>query len=188
MTTAQRTLARRGIEGFTTKQIAIDAGTSVPAIYELFGDKSGLVRELFFEGFRKLADQLATIPASDNARIDLEKLASAFRDFAIDQPVLAKVMFGQPFVHFSATPEEIATADASRRVLVQAVTRWMNTEGIDGDPIDIAHVVLATVQGLSAHETAGWLGNSRVSRDRRWQLALKAVLDGLSIHKHKTRP
>jgi hypothetical protein len=31
--------------------------TSVPAVYELFGDKAGLVREIFFEGFRRLGAQ-----------------------------------------------------------------------------------------------------------------------------------
>ncbi len=39
---AQETLARYGVEGFTTKQIAQAASTSVPAMYELFGDKTVL--------------------------------------------------------------------------------------------------------------------------------------------------
>ena len=47
-------LADDGVAGFTARRVAEDAATSVPAVYELFGDKAGLVREVFFEGFRQL--------------------------------------------------------------------------------------------------------------------------------------
>lgn len=36
-------LATDGVEGFTTRRVASGASTSVPAVYELFGDKAGLV-------------------------------------------------------------------------------------------------------------------------------------------------
>ena len=45
---------------------------------------------------------------------------------------------------------------------------------------DIAHVLLALALGLAAQETAGWLGSSRASRDRRWALAIKAALAGFA--------
>jgi AcrR family transcriptional regulator len=44
------TLTTDGVAGFTMRKIADGAGTSTPAVYELFGDKAGLVREMFFEG------------------------------------------------------------------------------------------------------------------------------------------
>jgi hypothetical protein len=50
---------------------------------------------------------------------------------------------------------------------------------VAGDPTDIAHVLLAAAQGLAAQETAGWLGTSKASVDRRWALGIRAVLDGL---------
>ena len=57
-TTCCRSRSRRwptdGIAGFTTRRVAQEAETSTPAVYELFGDKAGLVREVFFEGFRLL--------------------------------------------------------------------------------------------------------------------------------------
>jgi AcrR family transcriptional regulator len=48
-------LANEGAAGLTTRRIAQEAATSIPAVYELFGDKTGLVRELFFQGFDGLA-------------------------------------------------------------------------------------------------------------------------------------
>ena len=43
------TLTADGVGGFTTRRVAEHAQTSPPAVYELFGDKAGLIREVFFE-------------------------------------------------------------------------------------------------------------------------------------------
>ena len=48
-------LAEEGAAGLTARSLAARADTSAPALYELFGDKSGVVRELYFEGFRQLS-------------------------------------------------------------------------------------------------------------------------------------
>ena len=56
------TLGEEGIARFTTRRVAERAGTSVPAVYELFDDKAGLVRAMFFEGFRLLGAELAKMP------------------------------------------------------------------------------------------------------------------------------
>ena len=56
--TAVDMLATGGVAAFTTRRVAEGAATSVPAVYELFGDKAGLVREIFFEGFRTLRRRL----------------------------------------------------------------------------------------------------------------------------------
>jgi hypothetical protein len=63
---------------------------------------------------------------------------------------------------------------------VERVRRCRQAGLFRGDDTDVAHVLLALVQGLSAQEGAGWLGTSRASRDRRWDLAIGALLDGLA--------
>ena len=62
------TLSEEGIARFTTRRVAERAGTSVPAVYELFDDKAGLVRAMFFEGFRLLGGELAKVPVTDGSR------------------------------------------------------------------------------------------------------------------------
>ena len=64
-------LAADGVEGLTTRKVAEQAQTSPPAVYELFGDKAGLVREVFFEGFRLLGDRFGRLRESDDPRSDL---------------------------------------------------------------------------------------------------------------------
>jgi AcrR family transcriptional regulator len=175
---ALATLADAGPAGFTTRRVAESASTSVPAIYELFGDKAGLVRELFFEGFRRLATELGSLRETDDPRADLERVAVAFRRFAGRNPHLAQVMFSRPFVDFDPGPDDVV-GPSLRELIVAKVQRAVDVGAVAGDPTDIAHVLLALVQGLALQESAGWLGTSAASRNRRWTFAVGALLDGL---------
>jgi AcrR family transcriptional regulator len=58
----------------------------VPAVYELFGDKAGLVREIFFEGFRRLGAQLEQVPSSADPHADLMAAMAVFRAFVRARP------------------------------------------------------------------------------------------------------
>ncbi len=173
---AQATLAQRGVAGFTTKQIAEDADTSVPSIYELFGDKSGLIRELFVVGFQQLAGALSAVPVTSDARSDFGALIRCYRSFAQANPGLIKVMFSEPFADFRPGAGDVAAADTSRRIILRVVRRCVDAGVMMADPVDAAHVVLALVQGLAAQEAAGRLGRSRASCDRRWELAIGQLL------------
>src|SRR5580693_1824653 len=86
-------LAEEGAAGLTARSLAARAATSAPALYELFGDKSGVVRELYFEGFRRLGAQLAASPETANPVADLWALATAYRRFIRTNRELAEVMF-----------------------------------------------------------------------------------------------
>ncbi len=176
---AVATLATDGVVGLTARRVAQDADTSVPAVYELFGDKAGLVREVYFEGFRQLRHHLDPVPRTDDPRADLIALIAALRAFVRANPVLTEVMFARPFADFDPGPRELAATGSVREFIVGHVRRCVNAGQLRGNETDIAHVLLALAQGLARQETAGWLGSSRASIDRRWQLAFRATLDGL---------
>src|SRR5690349_11404898 len=93
---AMTTLADEGVVGFTTRKVATEADTSTPAVYELFGDKTGLVREVFFEGFRGLAARLEALPLTPDPRADITRVVDTVRAFVRENPVLADVMFSRP--------------------------------------------------------------------------------------------
>ena len=172
-------LAVDGVEGFTTRKVAKQAHTSPPAVYELFGDKAGLVREVFFEGFRLLGDRFGRLRQSDDPRADLLRAVQVFRIFVRDNPVLAQVMFSRPFADFDPGPAELEAGAATREFIVHRVRRCVDAGIIDGDQVDIAHGLLALAQGLAMQEAAGWLGSSMASANRRWDLAVSALLAGL---------
>jgi AcrR family transcriptional regulator len=169
-----------GVAGFTTRRIAEQAQTSTPAVYELFGDKAGLVREVFFAGFRLLGKRLARLDQTADPLADLAAVLAAFREFAREKPVLAELMFSRPFADFDPAPDERAAGSAVREFIVAAVARCTSAGLLHGPDTDIAHVLVALAQGLAAQEGAGWLGSTPQSRDRRWALAISAVLGGLA--------
>jgi AcrR family transcriptional regulator len=172
-------LAAEGVQGFTARKVASTAGTSTPAVYELFGDKGGLVRAVFFHGFRVLEANLERLGESGDPRADLIAVIEAFRMFVGANPVLAEVMFARPVADFQPGPDEARAGAAVREFVVGRVSGCVDAGLVAGDPTDIAHVLLASAQGLAAQETAGWLGTSRASVDRRWALGIRAMLDGL---------
>jgi AcrR family transcriptional regulator len=176
---AVATLAADGVAGFTTRKVARGAETSTPAVYELFGDKAGLVREVFFEGFRLLGERLGRLEDTDDPRADLIEVAHVYRAFVRENPVLADVMFSRPFADFDPGPAELAAGATVREHIVAGVRRCIEAGLVAGDETDVAHVLVALAQGLAAQETAGWLGTSPASIDRRWDLAVTALLDGL---------
>jgi AcrR family transcriptional regulator len=173
---AVATLRERGVEGFTTRGVAAGARTSVPAVYELFGDKSGLVREVFYAGFGELGARFAAAAPTADPRADLHRAMAVFRAFARESPALAEVMFSRPFAEFAPGPDELAAGAAVREHLVGCARRAVDAGLLAGDPVDLAHVLLAVAQGLAAQERGGWLGSTGAARDRRWRLALDTLL------------
>jgi AcrR family transcriptional regulator len=169
-----------GLTGLTIRQVAGDAETSAPALYELFGDRAGLVGAIFDEGFRRLADRLRKTRETDDPIADLRSCIAAFRAFVLANPAVAEVMFSRPFTDFDPGPEDLAAAQATQELIVARVRRCIDAGLLAGDPIDISHVLFALARGLAVQEAAGLLGSSAASRKRRWRLALDATLAGLA--------
>jgi AcrR family transcriptional regulator len=172
-------LAEEGAAGLTTRTVARRAEASLPAIYEVFGDKAGLIREVFFEGFRMLGDDLSALPPVADPIEGIRRLADAFRQFVVANPVLAQVMFARPFADFDPTPDDDKAGVKVRKVFVRHARDAVEAGRFAGDPTDIAHVFFAFVQGFAAAESARRLGGSKASVDRRWRLGLNALIDGL---------
>jgi AcrR family transcriptional regulator len=173
-------LAREGVAGFTARSVAREAATSTPAIYELFGDKGGLLREVFFAGFRLLGNDLRTLPTSAHPRADLVQLIEAYRRFMRENPVLSQVMFSRPFSDFDPSFSELQASSAVRELIVERVRRCIDAGALVGDETDLAHVLVALAQGLAAAESAGRLGATQESIDRRWELGIESMLRGLA--------
>lgn len=155
---ARAILDRAGASALTARAVAEESSTSVAAVYELFGDKAGLIRALFFEGFRMLGATLTELPLEDRPRDDLEATLGAFRTFAQRHPELTDVMFSRAFAAFDPGVDEIEAGANVRRFIIARVQACIDAGLLKGDAHDLAHVTLALAQGLARQETAGWLG------------------------------
>lgn len=176
-------LAEQGAGGLTARALAARAGTSAPAVYELFGDKSGVVRELYFEGFRRLGLQLGALPETADPVADVWELATAYRRFVRTNRELAEVMFARPFTDFSPGPDELAATSSVRVLIVGRVRRCIDAGRLRGDETDVAHVLVALIQGMAFAEAAGRLGTSTESVERRWRLAIGTALNGFGAQR-----
>ncbi len=172
-------LAEEGAAGLTTRTVARRAGASVPAIYEVFGDKAGLIREVFFEGFRLLGDELEEIAPSDDPLEALLQVCETFRQFVLANPVLAQTMFSRPFAEFQPTAEDNKAGLRVSKVFVHHVRAAITADALEGHPTDVAHMFFAFVEGLAAAESANRLGSSTSTINRRWRLSLNALIRGL---------
>lgn len=180
LATALRIVERDGVAALTARRLAEQAGTSPPAVYELFGDKSGVVRAIFFAGFAQLGAALARLPEREDPVEDLVALAQAYRGFIVEHPALAAVMFSRPFASFDPAPEESAAGAAVRERIVALVRRAIAAGRLSGDPTDVAHAWVALVHGLAAAESARRLGGSEAAVERRWDVAVRALLRGFA--------
>jgi AcrR family transcriptional regulator len=176
---AGRLLSAEGPAALTTRRLAERADTSASAVYSLFGDKAGLVREMFGEGFHRLARRFAELTPSDDPMEDLRALGRAFRANALANPHLYDLMFSCPFPDFRPGEEDLPDAFGTFQLLVDVVQRCLD-RGVfaPGDALDISLVLFGVVDGLAGLEIRGWLGSPEEA-GRRWELAFQAVAEGL---------
>jgi AcrR family transcriptional regulator len=171
-------LAAEGVAGLTTRRLAAEASTSTPAVYELFGDKAGLLRELFGEGFRMMRRHYEGMVRSDDPLEDVVGLTRLYRTFAAENPHLVGVMFSQSFADLDPGPVEARAATEVRELIIGCVQRAVDAGELDGDANDISHGLLALMIGLGGAEIAARLGRRPESIDRRWDQSVRALLRG----------
>src|SRR3954454_20116346 len=81
---ALRLLEERGPGALRVRDVAAAADQSTIGVYTHFGSKQGLLEELYLHGFRRLADQLTSVPSDGHGRPELLAFALAYRAFAVD--------------------------------------------------------------------------------------------------------
>ena len=149
-------LAEEGAAGLTARSLAARAETSAPALYELFGDKSGVVRELYFEGFRRLSAELAAVAETDGPDGGPVGARHEYRRF-----IRANRAVGGRHV-LPAVHRLLARARRAGRHELGAGPRssggsaGASTPGrLRGDETDVAHVFVATDPGHGVRRGGG---------------------------------
>lgn len=172
-------LESEGPGAMTARRVASVADTSTAAVYELFGSKSGLVRTIFYEGFRQLADRLDGLGPTDDDEGDLIAAFEVSRAFALEFPMLFEVMYARPFAEFVPGPEDFVAAQRIYEHVVALVAAVLGEPADSPEVVDAAHVLVALDRGLVSSELGGLLGESAASVGRRRSLAFNAVIAGL---------
>jgi len=91
---AIRLLEEGGPEAVQTRRVGAEIGASTMAVYTHFGGMKNLVVAVAREGFSRLARVMENVPATDDPVADMFELALAYRQYALENSQLYRVMFG----------------------------------------------------------------------------------------------
>src|SRR4051812_30727887 len=108
----QELLAAEGITGLDLRKVARAAGVSHAAPYRHFADKQALLAAIAEDGFYQLAQDIddAIQQAPTTAAAQLEQLARAYVQFALDHPAHMREMFSGLTGEHAAYPQLHAAA------------------------------------------------------------------------------
>ncbi len=163
---AARLLVEHGPAGLSLRRLASAVGVSTMPVYTLFGDKDGLLRAMHREGFRRLGEELRSVPRTGDPLADLTQLGLAYRRAALASPQLYGLMFGPLAPDFSPDDEGRAAADATYRPLVEAVARCQQEGVLAGsDPERVALHLWSVTHGMVSLELNGQLAGADDPQD-----------------------
>jgi AcrR family transcriptional regulator len=181
-------LREHGPESLSLRRVADEAGASTMNIYSRFGNRMGLLEAVYARGFEMLHDRLVTAREDAASSPDpLEPVLLAYRDFALDHPVLYGVMFERPLPDFDPSIEARGRAlDLTFRILRELVATRMGLT--DEAAMKPSYIIWTALHGAVSIELnhvvrsplPGWFVDSREAGEAVLLEGLRALMDGLS--------
>jgi AcrR family transcriptional regulator len=147
---AARLLADEGPHALSTRRIAREVGTSTTAIYSLLGSKEQVVRAIYLEGFRRLADRQNAMARTADPVADLQTIGLAYFENGLANPHLYDVMFHRPLQEFTPEPDDVAFALSTLGDVIVLVQQGIDAGAIVGDADTVAREVWALVHGITS--------------------------------------
>jgi AcrR family transcriptional regulator len=154
---AEELLSQGGPAALSTRAVAGRLGVSRQVVYTQFGDKSGLLRALHDEGFRRLTADVVALTEAAGTDDGVVAVAAAYRASALRSPELYALMFDRPPPDFRKDAGSVAVARASYAHIVTATSRWAETQRAapSGGATALARSLWSTTHGHVALELAG---------------------------------
>src|SRR3979411_602177 len=139
------------------RAVARRAGVSPAAPYRHFADREALVSAVAAVGYRELAERLAAAHPAPSTPEQLGSVAVAYVQFAVEQPALFRMMFGEPCDRDN--DERVAATEAVSLYLCEIVARCFP----HADAEALAPAIWALVHGLAFLHLDGKLDASTPS-------------------------
>ncbi|WP_172252427.1 TetR/AcrR family transcriptional regulator [Saccharibacillus deserti] len=142
-------LQESGAEAVTIRKVAEKMECPTKVIYNLFGSKEGLVKELFLEGCTLLAAEFQAVPEQPDLKRYLYGLGQAYWDFSQKYTSYYRVMFGGAFSEFKPEEESLQTMvtalEQVNRIVAEATERGLMNEE---DPKLAVELIWASLHGV----------------------------------------
>jgi AcrR family transcriptional regulator len=161
-------LAREvGLTGFSLRELAGRVGMRAPSLYEYFAGKDAIYDAMFAQGNHRFLDAVSELPDAEavGPREALATGASAFLDFATDDPVRFQLLFQRSIAGWEPSPEAYAPAVEAYAVMQRRLTAIGASEQRDHD------LWTALVSGLAHQQIAN------EPEGRRWHDLVDVTVD-----------
>lgn len=156
---AAHLLAEHGPSGLSTRKVAAAAGTSTMTLYSQFGSMPDLVRAVVDEGFKRLADEFAKVPQTDDPIADLGGVFAAYIDYARANPDLYVIQFGSASLGgYRGSGDDVKlTGRYSFEYIARAAERAVEAGRLrDEHPMWLASQIWTALHGYVQLELSGY--------------------------------
>jgi AcrR family transcriptional regulator len=176
---ARRLLATDGVGALSVRRIATEAGVAPMGVYSRFGDKHGIIEELFVEGFRLLTTYVTANPGPDPVT-SIRNGMNGYRLFGLENRAHYSLMFDRSVADFEPSQNCLDVAGGSLGELVAIVQRGIDGGQLGaGDPLEIAQRIWAAGHGAVSLELRG-IGFVD-DQAKHYQLLVDTVIRGLLV-------
>lgn len=152
----ERALESGGVPNLSLRELSRELGVSHTSPRRHFADKQALLDALALHGYERLGVALGRAAKDEGAfDVRLTKLARAYVSFALKHPALLALM--SEAKHRPDAPRELLEASEKALAHTLAVFAGGQAKGevVAGDPLRVALVVFAALQGLVTLSTNG---------------------------------
>ena len=127
---ATRLFSERGYEAVSVSEICEVSRITKPTLYHYFGSKRGLLDAIIEERGSPLLKAVAGAANYDHdVRLGLERIAFAFSNFALADPLFARLRLAMSFAPLESEPGEAASA--FNRALFDSVEAFFREAALD---------------------------------------------------------
>ncbi|MED4462536.1 TetR/AcrR family transcriptional regulator [Metabacillus fastidiosus] len=154
-----------GPEAVTIRKVAEKMECPTKIIYNLFGSKEGLAKQLFLEGCKLLAAAFQAVPKQVDLKLYLRDLGQAYWDFSRNYTSYYMVMFGGAFSEFRPEEESLQAITTALQQVITIITKAIEQELIsEKDPILVVNLVWASLHGTIHLHLGGHIQNETTAK------------------------
>jgi AcrR family transcriptional regulator len=154
-----------GPEAVTIRKVAEKMECPTKVIYNLFGSKEGLAKELFLEGCKLLADTFRAVPEQAELKQYLLELGQAYWRFSKDYTSYYMVMFGGAFSEFKPEEESLQAIGTALQQVTTIISSAMEEGFInEKDPLLVVNLVWASLHGVIHLYLGGHIQNEETAK------------------------
>ncbi|MCW5982150.1 MAG: WHG domain-containing protein [Bryobacteraceae bacterium] len=149
---ARARLERNGLETLSLRELARQAGVSPNAPYRHFQDKTDLLAALAEEGFRELTKEFQACGS-------FAEMGAAYVEFALRNPNLLRLMFGNPLGTAESYPGLAAASRECFGMLLDGAARTVNLPPSHPQSFQFALASWSLVHGFATLRNDGALAH-----------------------------